>query len=142
MYEFGNRSKSHLLTCRSDIVAVAQYVMDQQIVDFAIICGHRDEEAQTEAFMLGNSKLKWPESSHNMSPSNALDFAPWLRLPSGKLGIPWNDTHAFALLGGMFILAGRILGTRIRYGGDWNMNGNTQDQTLMDWGHIEVIRND
>ena len=139
MYVFGTRSRANLATCRHDIVAVAEFVMNTQIMDFAIICGHRDEEAQALAFLLGNSETEWPESSHNMSPSNALDFAPWLLLPNGRKGIPWGDTHSFAILGGMFILAGKILSTRIRYGGDWDMDGNTKDQTLMDWGHIEVL---
>lgn len=140
MYAFGERSKSILLTCRPDLVTVAQYVMDLQIMDFAIICGHRDEEAQLEAYMTGKSKVLWPKSKHNMTLSNAFDFAPWVRLPDGKMGIPWEDTESFAMLGGMFLAAGAILKKPVRYGGDWDGDGSTRDQSLMDWGHIEVAK--
>jgi len=133
MYAFGNRSKTNLATCRVDLVQVAHAVMDLQIMDFAILCGHRDEEAQTQAFLLGNSKVQWPHSRHNMNPSNALDFAPWIHG-----GIPWKDTHSFAMLGGIFIAIARKMNTPLRYGGDWNSNGSTEDQILMDWGHIEL----
>lgn len=135
MYAFGTRSQANLATCRADLVEIAHYVMSLQLVDFAILCGHRNEEAQTQAFLLGNSRLQWPESSHNMSPSNALDFAPWI---NGR--IPWEDTHAFTILGGIFIAAATILDKPIRYGGDWDGDGSTKDQTLMDFGHIERIR--
>ena len=93
------------------------------------------------------SRVMWPDSNHNainsegQPESTALDFAPWLRLPNGKMGIPWEDTHAFAILGGLFIAAGHFLGTPITYGGDWDSDGSTEDQTLMDWGHIELKGN-
>ena len=27
----------------------------------------------------------------------------------------------------------------IRYGGDWDTDGSTKDQSLMDWGHVEIL---
>ncbi len=140
-YTFGRRSTNHLLTVREDLRAVAIYVMKQQVYDFAIICGQRLKEEQERAFMLGNSKVHWPDSAHNTLPlSDALDFGPWCMLPNGLMGIPWDDTHAFAVLGGMFIAAGAALSTPIRYGGDWDMDGHTTDQILMDWGHVEIMK--
>jgi len=145
MYAFGTRSASRLSTVREDLQRVAYSVMNMQIYDFAIICGYRGKEAQLQAFMLGNSTKKYPFSQHNttdldsMPKSNAFDFAPWCMLPSGKMGIPWKDTHAFAVLGGMFIQAGASLDIPVIYGGDWDMDGKTTDQILMDWGHIEIM---
>ncbi len=144
MFKYGRRSLDNLATVRSDLQDVAHMVMAYQVFDLAIICGWRGKEAQTQAFLLGNSSVEWPDSEHNAldlggNPrSNALDFGPWLRLQSGKMGIPWNDTHAFAVLGGMFIAAGAATNVVIRYGGDWDMNGSTKNQVLMDWGHVEV----
>ena len=74
-----------------------------------------------------------------MLPSNALDFTPWGRLKDGRMGPPWDDTHSFAMLGGLFLAAGKIRSVGLRYGGDWDGDGSTQDQTLMDWGHVELI---
>jgi len=145
MFDFGTRSKAQLLTVRGDLRDVAYEVMGWQIFDFAIICGWRSELDQYDAFMLGNSSVMWPDSAHNnldeagAPESDAFDFAPWCLLPTGRMGIPWKDTHAFAVLGGMFIAAGACLDVPITYGGDWDMDGSTTDQNLMDWGHVEAL---
>lgn len=134
-FAFGPRSLAHLDTVDRDLRDVAERVMSYQIFDFAIICGHRGEEAQNQAFMSGNSGKRWPDSLHNRTPSPALDFAPWI-----DDGIPWKDTHAFAVIGGMFIAAGAELGKPIVWGGDWDMDGATTDQRLQDWGHVQLRR--
>lgn len=145
MFRFGTRSNQRLLTVCMDLQLVANAVMDLQVYDFTIVTGWRSEEEQMQAYLTGVSEKKWPDSKHNkmvqdIPLSDALDFAPWCILPSGKWGIPWNDTYAFAILGGMFISIGVSLGVQIRYGGDWDMDGLTTDQLLMDWGHVEVVR--
>lgn len=109
-------------------------VMAWQIYDFSIIWGFRGEEAQNQAFLEGNSTKQWPDSFHNQTPSPALDFAPYIK----GIGVPWKDTHAFAVIGGLFIAAGAILKTPVVYGGDWDMDGETTDQRLKDWGHVEL----
>ena len=144
MYSYGAASLAKLDTVRSDLVEVAQYVISLQVFDLTIVWGWRGEEVQNQAFLSGASTKQWPDSEHNIigldgKPlSNAIDFAPWCLLPNGTWGIPWKDTHAFAVLGGMFIAAGAVLDTPVIYGGDWDMDGTTTDQILMDWGHVEV----
>lgn len=133
MFKYGKRSLKYLSTVRKDLQDVAHYVIGFQVYDLAIICGHRTEGAQLEAFMQGNSSVLWPKSMHNSRPSKALDFAPWI---DGS--IPWNDEAAFILIGGLFLAAGAELGTPVVYGGDWDEDGSTTDQSLMDWGHIQV----
>ena len=145
MYYFGKRSLARLAGVREDLRHVAFEVMKLQVYDFTIVCGHRDELTQNRAFRLGNSTKEWPNSQHNtfdedlVPCSNAIDFAPWYRLATGKMGIPWLDAQSFAIIGGMFIAIGEVLGTPLRYGGDWDMDGNTTEHRLKDWGHIEVI---
>lgn len=135
MFAFGSSSRAKLATCHPELAAVAERVMSYQVFDFAIVWGHRGEEAQNQAFLDGASTKKWPDSLHNRTPSPALDFAPWI---DGR--IPWDDSHAFAVIGGMFIAAGAELGTGIVYGGDWDMDGSTLDTKLKDWGHIQLAR--
>lgn len=134
MYEFGTGSREKLETCDDRLQRVADLVMSWQIYDFTIIWGHRDEGEQTEAYNSGNSNAEWPMSYHNRMPSTALDFGPWIP----GIGIPWDDTHAFAVIGGLFLAAGAELGIELEYGGDWDMDGQTTDQTLMDWGHVQL----
>lgn len=140
MYAYGTESLSRLATITPNLRSVAHRVMSYQIMDLTIVCGQRGKEEQALAYVKGYSKKQWPDSLHNATPfAHALDFAPWTKLPSGLWGINWDDTHAFAMLGGLFLAAGAATGTHLRYGGDWNRNGSTEDQILMDWGHIEEI---
>lgn len=39
--------------------------------------GHRDEDRQNKLFEEGKTKVKWPDSKHNTSPSKASDSAPY-----------------------------------------------------------------
>lgn len=133
MFQFGTSSLAKLNTVHHDLSAVAVKVMSWQIYDFTIVWGHRGQEAQDQAFLSGNSSKKFPDSLHNQNPSLALDFAPWV-----NGAIPWKDEHAFAVIGGMFIAAAAEYKVPLIYGGDWDMDGETTDQRLMDWGHVQL----
>lgn len=146
-FVFGAGSRARLETVRPELRETAELALSWQIYDFTIVWGWRSEEQQEQAFRSGASKKRWPDSNHNtmtddgMPCSDALDFAPWVWLPGGGMGIPWHDTHAFAMVGGLILAAGAQLGYRLRYGGDWDGDGNTTDQLLMDWGHVEILNN-
>jgi hypothetical protein len=143
-WDYGARSISKLDTCHEELVEVFHIYRQKQFYEITIIHGWRGEEIQHQAFIEGNSTKDWPDSKHNhidqathKAQSLAVDFAPWCRLPNGKMGVPWKDTHAFAIVGGILLAIAKDLGYNLRYGGDWDMDGQTTDQTLMDWGHIE-----
>ena len=144
MWGYGARSQGKLDTCHQELQDTFDLYRQWQVYEITIVHGWRGEEVQNDAFFAGNSTKKWPLSKHNKillpdTPmSDAVDFAPWCFLPStGQMGIPWNDTHAFAIVGGLLLAASQQLGYNSRYGGDWDMDGLTTDQTLMDWGHFE-----
>ena len=131
-YAFGSRSRRHLDTLHPALRAVLEDAMQLQLMDFAVICGHRGEDAQNEAFATGASKKRWPESIHNASPSKAVDVAPY--------PIDWNDSLAFARLYGIIEACAVQRGVRLRWGGDWDSDGESNDQSFMDIGHFEVAR--
>ncbi len=133
-FSFGKGSEGHLATCDERLIQVSRLVMSWQIFDFSIVWGFRGADDQNEAFEKGNSGKEWPDSLHNRMPSPALDFAPYIN----GIGIPWKDTHAFAVIGGMYIAAGASLGYELRWGADWDNDGQTLDQRLKDYGHIEL----
>ena len=143
MPSFGTSSERKLSTADPELVEVPRLVMSWGVYDFTIIWGFRTNAEQMQAFLSGNSKKK-DGSYHQVMKggkpfSQAIDFAPWCLLPNGDMGIPWKDTHAFAVLGGMMIAAGEQLGIPIVYGADWDRDGLTKDQTLMDFGHIQKL---
>ena len=77
------------------------------------------------------------EDADGQPRSDACDFAPWIILPSGKPGIPWRDTSLFCLVAGIIMAAAHIEAVAITWGGDFDRDGSTQDQTLADLGHIQ-----
>lgn len=56
-------------------------------IDCSVICGHRNEVDQTEAYRSGHSKVKFPNSKHNSYPSKAVDFV--------MTPIDWSDKSRF-----------------------------------------------
>ena len=129
MPSFGERSTLHLNTLDYRLVAVCREIIEYY--DFTIVCGHRGEEAQNEAYATGASRKRWPRSIHNQNPSQAIDVATY--------PINWKDDLAFAYLAGLFGSAARRRGFALRWGGDWDGDGSSVDQSFMDIGHLEIV---
>jgi peptidoglycan L-alanyl-D-glutamate endopeptidase CwlK len=140
MFHYGKRSLDNLSTCDSDLIIVANRGLELSPYDITIIHGWRGEELQNALQESGASTKRWPNSKHNNldrfhNPmSLAFDFAPWI---DGK--IPWDDTHIFAVIAGCLMAAARENDVQVRWGGDWDSDGSTKDQKLLDWGHLEKV---
>ena len=139
-FEYGSKSRAKLDTCHDALKAVATRALELSPVDITIVHGYRGEEVQNALFESGASKLKYPDSMHNKTNvdgaqcSLALDFAPWI-----DVGIPWEDTHMFAVVYGCFAAAAKERGVAIRWGSDWDGDNRTTDHSFLDWGHIELV---
>ena len=135
-YVFGSRSRAALETCHSTLQELARRSILRSPVDFSIIRGHRGQVDQDMAFRGGFSEKQWPDGNHNASPSRAFDFTPY---PD-----PY-DPRDLALLrygviaGVFFAVAATMSGTEIRWGQDWDRDGDLTDQKLNDMGHLELI---
>ena len=111
-----------------------------EVADISLIYpygGHRNQAVQENLYNEGKSKLHYPHSKHNAWPSLACDFQPY-PYPSyepklwGALGYIAGRAHAIAAEEGF----------RIRWGGDWNGNGDLTDQKFDDLFHIEVLEDE
>lgn len=138
-FVFGTASREKLNTCHPKLITVAELAIELSPIDITIVWGFRPMEIQNALHASGASQKRYPDSKHNFLRSSvkmakALDFAPWI-----NGGIPWKDTHAFAVVAGVFLSVGIAQEIPLRWGGDWDMDGSTEDQTLMDWGHLELV---
>jgi len=129
---YGIRSVAKLATCQEDLQRVMRRALLLSNVDIAIITGHRDQGAQTQAFELGYSQTPWPKSHHNTIPSSAVDWAPYI---GGR--IPWSDVGAFCRIAGVIEAAANLEEVPIRWGGDWDGDPGTPNR-FQDLGHIEL----
>jgi hypothetical protein len=93
--------------------------------------GYRGEQSQNKAFTEGRSKLKFPNSKHNSLPSNAIDIAPF--------PIDWKNRERFCYLAGIVKGIAHSKGIKIRWGGDWDNDGETTDNKFDDLPHFELI---
>ena len=122
-------SKVKLDECHPDLKRLVEEVIKS--MDVTVICGHRPKDEQELAFAEGRSKVHYPNSNHNMLPSNAVDIAPY--------PIDWNDVRRFYYMGGYVLATAERLGIKVRWGGDWSGNFDIKDQNFHDLPHIELI---
>lgn len=126
---FSQQSLEKLSTCHPDLQRLFAEVIG--VVDCRVIEGHRGKEAQDKAFAEGKSKLRFPQSKHNANPSLAVDVVPY--------PVDWNDRERFCHLAGVVQGVAHALGIRIRWGGDWNQNGQWRDERFVDMPHFELV---
>tara|TARA_R110000824_G_scaffold400460_1_gene608016 strand:- start:45 stop:443 length:399 start_codon:yes stop_codon:yes gene_type:complete len=128
-YPYSKNSLSRLETCDQRIQNI--FMEASQHMDITIICGHRNEADQNEAFRSGKSQIKWPNGKHNPKPSKAVDAAPY--------PINWKDRERATLFAG-FVLglaaAGRV---DLRWGGDWDRDWQVADNNFDDLWHFELM---
>jgi peptidoglycan LD-endopeptidase CwlK len=140
MFRYGGLSRARLGTADPELQRLFNAVMDKQIMDIAILQGHRGRAEQDSAFQEGASKVRWPNSRHNSVPSQAVDAAPY--------PIRWGDRAdpdrvkaigRFYMLAGVVLATAKELGIKVRWGGDWDMDGDIFDQDFDDLVHFERV---
>jgi peptidoglycan L-alanyl-D-glutamate endopeptidase CwlK len=128
MAKFGRKSKERLLTCHEDLQKVFNEVIKH--VDCSVLAGHRDERTQDRLFEEGKTKVRYPMGRHNSKPSRAVDVVPY--------PIDWDDRERFHLFSGFVLGLARGMGVTLRWGGDWNMNFEVNDNNFDDFPHFEI----
>ncbi len=130
MNKYSKRSQENINSCHKLLRLLFNSILP--VRDHTVICGHRGEEPQNRAFIEGRSKVKYPNGKHNGYPSMATDVAPYF--PNTDLFIPLNCAY----------FAGYVMGVAqaykipLRWGGDWDKDGNNADQNFNDLVHFEL----
>ena len=78
----------------------------------------------------GKSQLEYPKSRHNLVPSMAVDVCPY--------PIDWNDRERFSYFAGYVRGVAAGMGIDIRWGGDWDSDGEVKDNSFDDLPHFEL----
>jgi peptidoglycan L-alanyl-D-glutamate endopeptidase CwlK len=131
-FNFGKTSRANRATIHPDLQMIMDDALATGIMDFSIIEGHRAKGPQNRYYMIGKSKVKWPDGKHNKMPSDAVDAAPHI---NGK--ISWNKLHC-CVLAGIILSCAAKRGIKLRWGGNWDMDGEPiTDQDFQDLVHYE-----
>jgi len=137
MPKFGRRSLGNLSECHPDLQVLAREAI--KLIDFTIIEGYRGKEEQDRAFFKKHSKLRFPQSKHNQTPSLAFDIIPY---PFNG----WENREDFYYRAGFILAVARQLYEQgkithiVRWGGDWDRDDDLYDQTFMDLPHFELVK--
>jgi hypothetical protein len=118
-----NRWGSKSSECRSTTSGILNKISDMVLIEMDIsqVYGHRTEEEQNKLYEKGYSKVKFPNSGHNKSPSIAGDYLP----PNS------NSLENFCRMRELFYFYAGQLGVELRPLIIFS-NGSG------DWGHIEL----
>lgn len=137
MYKLGKRSRKRLKGVNPRLVAVVERAIEITEQDFAVIEGLRSLKRQK---YLKRHGFSWTLKSKHLT-GHAVDIAPWV-VKNGKGIIDWNDIAKFEQLKSAMFAAAKELGVAIRWGGDWNRNGNFHDEIrrgVFDGAHFEML---
>jgi len=124
MPKFGKRSREKMRGVDSRLINVMNELI--KLMDVTIIEGLRTKERQEELVAKGASKTKFSKHIEG----KALDLSPY--------PIDWENRDGLYYMGGMIRGIAQQLGYDIRYGGDWDSDGQTKDNNFDDLVHIEI----
>jgi peptidoglycan LD-endopeptidase CwlK len=129
MPSFGKKSMERLKTCDQRLQDLFNEVIKNY--DCSVLQGTRTKEEQDEFFRTGKSKVQWPNSKHNSSPSKGIDVSPY--------PIDWDNTKRFYHFAGYVQGIADQMGIKLRWGGDWDNDFDLDDQSFMDLVHFELV---
>ena len=124
MYKFGKRSRKRLEGVDAKLVNVLNELI--KIMDVTVIEGLRSAERQKELLAKGATKVKYSKHMEG----KAVDIAPY--------PIDWEDRERFHYMGGMGRGIAKALNLKVRWGGDWDSDGEIKDNSFDDLVHIEI----
>jgi|TARA_R100000479_G_scaffold160415_1_gene97818 hypothetical protein len=124
MPKFGKRSKERLRGVDTRLVNVLNELV--KIMDVTIIEGLRSKQRQEILLKEGKTKTKFSKHIEG----KAVDLAPY--------PIDWEDRDRFHYMGGMIRGIAKQLNINVRWGGDWDSDGETKDNRFDDLVHVEI----
>ena len=125
MYKFGKRSRERLKGVDARLINVLNELI--KMMDVTIIEGVRTAKRQEELLAKGATKVRYSKHMEG----KAVDLAPY--------PIKWDDRDGFYYMGGMIRGIAQQLGYKVRFGGDWDSDGDTRDNSFDDLVHMEIL---
>lgn len=125
--KLGKTSLERLGTIKPELQKVVRKAFETMPFDVTVLEGIRTAERQRELVAKGASKTL--NSKHLTG--NAVDLAPW--------PIDWDDKARFNIMSEHVLAAAKELGIKVRWGGDWDMDGDWKDERFYDGPHFELI---
>lgn len=140
MMTFGKQSLANLKGVHPDLVGVATRALAYGVMDFSVGEGLRELSRQKVLLESGFSTTM--ESKHLKQADgygHALDLHPYpINMKKVNQG-SWPEIIRYGVLAGLMRRAAQEEGVVIRWGCDWDSDGQTLDHTFFDAPHFELV---
>lgn len=142
--QWGPNSLKVRATIDDRLALVMDFVLTV-VADVSLISGLRDEAEQDKLVAEGKSQVRFPNSKHNRLPkAYAVDFQPY-PMPNVNATDPAKREKArkelwasLAYVAGAARVYAYANGFRLKWGGDWDMDGDLTDNNFDDLFHLEL----
>ena len=133
------RSRTRLQGVHPDLIRVVERAIQLSRQDFTVLEGVRTLERQKQLYAQGRTKpgpkVTWTlNSRHFVDPKtgygHAVDLAPF--------PIDWSDLTKFDAISRAMFDAAKELGIAIRWGADWDRDGQPRERGESDSPHFEL----
>ena len=144
MNHYSPHSEAALKSCGDQLQTLFRTVLEH--FDHAVLEGHRDQDAQQDAYHSGRSKVPWPCSEHNEAPARAADVLPF-PFNFEDLDVAFQIVSEYPILYHLlraYRFAGFVQGVATQkgidvvWGNDWNDDTFTNDTRFKDLPHWEL----
>jgi peptidoglycan L-alanyl-D-glutamate endopeptidase CwlK len=138
-FSLSERSLKNLEGVHPKLVAVVERAIQITSQDFMVIEGVRTQARQDELWAQGRTKpgpvVTWVKdvSSHGVHQDgygHAVDLCPY--------PVDWNDLSKFDAIATAMFAASAEQNVPLRWGADWNRNGNPRERGESDSPHFEL----
>jgi len=159
-HSLGNKSKLQYDTLHPDLQKIVDEGLRLCIVDFSLHEGHRPIAKQHEYFKKGREfkSGRWEvvnkkaiitnvdghyiKGKHNHLPSLAVDFTAYV---PDKSRLTWDAVHLTYIAASLVMIADSlyekgVITHKLRWGGNWDKDGDLADNTLYDRPHVELYK--
>ena len=137
-YAFGRGSQDAMRGVHPDLIRVMGRALSFGVMDFSLSHGTRTIDEQREYVRQGKSQTM--DSMHLIQDdgwAHAIHAVPYPQSVNGR-GV-WDDLPRFGVLAGLILAAATIEQVGVRWGGDWDGDGNNDDSNFLDAAHWELV---
>ena len=149
--KFGTRSLKNLYSCDQDMVLIHQTAIEDIRIDYGIHCGARTFDDQLDYFKRGKStidpRVSIKNAKHVTTTDRPKSLATDIHISTKYKEKPltWQKDHLIYVASYLIATADRLFAEgkithRLRWGGNWDMDGVIiLDQNFDDFPHLELI---
>lgn len=132
-FKLGKTSLARLKGVDETLVNVVKRAIEISEVDFGVLEGLRTLERQRELYSQGRGNhgkiVTWTMKSRHLE-GKAVDLVPY--------PLDWNDLEKFDKIAKAMFKAAKEQDVNLRWGADWDMDGNYREKGEYDSPHFEL----